>query len=103
MTDTVTTLIVGAGFAGIGTAMRMLQAGINDFVILERSHRIGAPGVTTLTPAPPATFRHCCTPTRSSRTQAGLAHTRGAQRSSPISTRLSRNTILGGSFISVRT
>ena len=41
MTDTVTTLIVGAGFAGIGTAMRMLQAGINDFVILERSHRIG--------------------------------------------------------------
>lgn len=41
MTDTVTTLIVGAGFAGIGTAMRMLQAGVNDFVILERSHRVG--------------------------------------------------------------
>ncbi|WP_313676646.1 NAD(P)/FAD-dependent oxidoreductase [Mycolicibacterium sp.] len=35
------TLIVGAGFAGLGTAIRLLQNGIDDFVILERGHRVG--------------------------------------------------------------
>ena len=34
-------LIVGAGFAGLGTAIRLLQSGIDDFVILERSDRVG--------------------------------------------------------------
>lgn len=33
--------IVGAGFAGIGTAIRLLQNGIDDFVILERGDHIG--------------------------------------------------------------
>lgn len=33
--------IIGAGFAGIGTAIRLLQNNINDFVILEREARIG--------------------------------------------------------------
>ncbi|CPT06626.1 monooxygenase [Mycobacteroides abscessus] len=41
MTGTTTTLIVGAGFAGIGTAIRLLQEGTDDFVILERSNRVG--------------------------------------------------------------
>jgi len=36
-----TTLIVGAGFAGLGTAIRLLQAGVDDLVILERGHEIG--------------------------------------------------------------
>lgn len=35
------TLIVGAGFAGLGTAIRLLQNGIDDFVILERGDRVG--------------------------------------------------------------
>jgi cation diffusion facilitator CzcD-associated flavoprotein CzcO len=35
------TLIVGAGFAGLGTAIRLLQRGIDDFVILERGDRVG--------------------------------------------------------------
>ena len=30
------TLIVGAGFTGIGTAIKLTQAGVDDFVILER-------------------------------------------------------------------
>ncbi|MFN8072148.1 MAG: NAD(P)/FAD-dependent oxidoreductase [Mycobacterium sp.] len=34
-------LIIGAGFAGLGTAIRLLQNGIDDFVILERSDRVG--------------------------------------------------------------
>ena len=35
MSDTTTVLIVGAGFAGLGTAIRLLQRGIDDFVLLE--------------------------------------------------------------------
>jgi cation diffusion facilitator CzcD-associated flavoprotein CzcO len=34
-------LIIGAGFAGIGMAIRLKQSGIEDFTILERSDRIG--------------------------------------------------------------
>ncbi len=41
MTREPSVLIVGAGFAGLGTAIRLLQNGIDDFVILERSDRVG--------------------------------------------------------------
>jgi len=34
-------VIVGAGAAGIAAASRLLQRGVNDFVILEASDRIG--------------------------------------------------------------
>ena len=34
-------LIVGAGFAGIGMAIRLKQAGIHDFTVLERADRLG--------------------------------------------------------------
>src|SRR5918996_2414559 len=33
--------IVGAGFAGLGMAIRLKQAGIEDFVILERGDDVG--------------------------------------------------------------
>lgn len=35
------TLIIGAGFTGLGAALRLRQAGIDDFVIVERSDRVG--------------------------------------------------------------
>lgn len=35
------TLIVGAGFTGIGAAIKLAEAGVDDYVILERSDRIG--------------------------------------------------------------
>ncbi|WP_390893259.1 flavin-containing monooxygenase [Mycobacterium deserti] len=35
------TLIVGAGFTGIGAAIKLAEAGVDDFVILDRSDRIG--------------------------------------------------------------
>jgi cation diffusion facilitator CzcD-associated flavoprotein CzcO len=35
------TIIVGAGFTGIGAAIKLTEAGVDDFVILERSHRVG--------------------------------------------------------------
>ena len=33
--------IVGAGFSGLGMAIRLKQAGIEDFVVLEREHDVG--------------------------------------------------------------
>ena len=35
------TLIVGAGFTGIGAAVKLSEAGVDDFVILERADRVG--------------------------------------------------------------
>ena len=34
-------VIVGAGFSGIGLAIRLRQQGIEDFVILERAQALG--------------------------------------------------------------
>lgn len=34
-------VIVGAGFGGIGLGIKLKQAGVNDFVILEKSHSVG--------------------------------------------------------------
>ncbi|MCW2654541.1 MAG: 4-hydroxyacetophenone monooxygenase [Mycobacterium sp.] len=41
MTSEFTTVIVGAGFAGLGTAIRLKQKGLTDFVVLERGERPG--------------------------------------------------------------
>ncbi|MBJ8347205.1 NAD(P)/FAD-dependent oxidoreductase [Antrihabitans sp. YC2-6] len=38
---TFTTLIIGAGFSGLGTAFKLKAAGIDDIVLLERSDRLG--------------------------------------------------------------
>jgi cation diffusion facilitator CzcD-associated flavoprotein CzcO len=35
------TVIVGTGFTGIGTAIKLVQAGVDDFVIVEREDRVG--------------------------------------------------------------
>jgi cation diffusion facilitator CzcD-associated flavoprotein CzcO len=35
------TLIVGAGFTGVGTAIKLTQAGVDDIVIVERADRVG--------------------------------------------------------------
>jgi cation diffusion facilitator CzcD-associated flavoprotein CzcO len=40
-THTYTTMIVGAGFSGLGAAIKLAQAGLDDIVILERSDRVG--------------------------------------------------------------
>ncbi len=41
MTHTHNTLIVGAGFTGIGAAIKLTEAGVDDVVILDRSDRVG--------------------------------------------------------------
>lgn len=38
---TLTVAIIGAGFAGIGAAIRLQHQGITDFVIYERDTRVG--------------------------------------------------------------
>src|ERR1700686_4894678 len=40
-THTYDTLIVGAGFTGVGTAIKLTKAGVDDIVILERADRVG--------------------------------------------------------------
>ncbi len=35
------TLVVGTGFAGLGTAVRLLERGMRDFVVVERGHDVG--------------------------------------------------------------
>jgi cation diffusion facilitator CzcD-associated flavoprotein CzcO len=40
-TPTCATLIVGAGFSGLGAAIKLAQAGVDDVIILERSDRVG--------------------------------------------------------------
>lgn len=35
------TLIVGTGFTGIGAAIKLTQAGVDDVVIVERDQRVG--------------------------------------------------------------
>ena len=35
------TMIVGAGFTGLGAAIKLREAGVDDFVILERSDQVG--------------------------------------------------------------
>lgn len=35
------TIIVGAGFSGIGTAIKLAESGVEDFVIVERGDRVG--------------------------------------------------------------
>jgi cation diffusion facilitator CzcD-associated flavoprotein CzcO len=34
-------VIVGGGFAGVGAAIRLLQAGIDDFALIEKAPRLG--------------------------------------------------------------
>ena len=44
-------IIIGAGFGGIGLGIKLKAAGLNDFVILEKSQQIGAvpyPSVSVL-------------------------------------------------------
>ena len=34
-------IIVGTGFSGLGTAIKLKEAGIEDFVVLEKDHDLG--------------------------------------------------------------
>jgi glycine/D-amino acid oxidase-like deaminating enzyme len=76
--------IIGAGFGGIGTAVRLAQAGIDDVTILERAARSAGCGRPIAIPARPVTSRRPCTPSRSPRRPTGPAATRRSRRSAPF-------------------
>ncbi|CAJ0557295.1 unnamed protein product, partial [Mesorhabditis spiculigera] len=57
-------VVIGAGFGGIGTAVRLKQSGIDDFVVLERAAEPGGPGRSIPTPVHSATSRRFCTRSR---------------------------------------
>jgi len=42
-------VVIGAGFGGIGTAVRLKQSGIDDFVVLERAAEPGGTWQVTIT------------------------------------------------------
>ena len=41
MTHDIDVAIIGSGFSGLGMAIRLKQAGMNDFVVLERAGEVG--------------------------------------------------------------
>ena len=63
VTEPMTAVIVGTGFAGIGMAIKLRQAGVIDFVMLEKSNAIGGtwrdntyPGAACDIPSPLYSF-----------------------------------------------
>ncbi|WP_281004808.1 flavin-containing monooxygenase [Nocardia thailandica] len=69
MTDTVSVVIVGAGFAGLAMAAELLRAGIDDFLILEKADRAGGvwrentyPGAACDVPSPYYSFSYAPKP-----------------------------------------
>lgn len=49
-TEHVRVAIIGTGFSGLGMAINLKQAGIEDFAVLERADDVG--GTQVLSPAP---------------------------------------------------
>jgi len=85
-TLTCATLIVGAGFSGLGAAIKLAQAGVDDVIILERSdpRRRNLAG-HQLSGAPAVTSRRCCIRSRSSRTRPGRGPIRRPTKSATTS------------------
>ena len=67
-------LVVGAGFAGLGTAIKLDEDGFADFLVARQGrHASAAPGATTPTPARRATCPASSTPSASRPTPTGRA------------------------------
>ena len=87
------TLIVGAGFTGIGAAIKLAKAGVDDIVILERADRVGGtwrdttyPGASCDIPSLLYSFSFVKNPTWS-RTYSPAGEIAGTSRTwRPIST-----------------
>ena len=75
---TVDVAIIGTGFAGLGMAMQLKEAGMNDFLLLEKA------GATTITQAVPAMCRAISIRSPSRRTQNGRGCSRRSLKSSSI-------------------
>ena len=78
--------IVGAGFGGLCMGIKLLEAGIREFVILEKDGEVSAvPGATTTTRARPATSSPTSIRTRSTASPTGACATQAGRKSSATS------------------
>lgn len=83
MTDThLRVAIIGAGFGGLGTAIRLQQDGIDDFAVFERAETLGGTWQANTYPAPSATYPRSSTPSRSRPNPTGAGSTRCRKKSS---------------------
>ena len=84
---TVSTLIIGAGFAGLGTAIRLKQAGMTDVLILERADQVRLVGRGATIPilVQPVIFPRICIRIRLHQIPIGRAPFRVAQKFCTIS------------------
>ena len=77
--------IVGAGIGGLALAIGLLDDGIDDFVVLERSDGIGGTWRHNTYPGRPATCPRTSTRSRSRPTRTGRGPTPASPRSSTTS------------------
>ncbi len=73
MKQTAKIAIIGTGFSGLGMAIKLKEAGFDDFVILEQSDNVGGTWHDNHYPAAPAMFNLRCIPSLLSRIRTGPA------------------------------
>ena len=74
-------VICGSGFAGLGMAIRLKQAGIHDFIVLERASEVGGTWRDNHYPGAACDIESHLYSFRSSPIRAGLGSTRRKKRS----------------------
>ncbi len=69
-------VVIGAGFSGIGAAIKLDQAGFNDFVVLEEGDGVGGAWHWNTYPGSPSTSPPSATssPSRSAATGRACTH-----------------------------
>ena len=73
--------ILGAGFSGLGMAIRMKQAGYDDFIVLERDEEVGGTWWANTYPGCACDIPSHLSRSRSPSTPTGAAPTRSSRRS----------------------
>jgi cation diffusion facilitator CzcD-associated flavoprotein CzcO len=74
--------IFGSGFGGLCMGIKLKEAGIDNFVILEKDEMYA--GVSTITLVPPAMFQVTCIRFRSPKMPSGRANFHHNKNSGPI-------------------
>ena len=87
-----TAVIVGTGFGGIGMAIKLRQAGITDFVMLEKSDQIGGTWRDNTYPGAACDVRRRCVRSRLSRILTGRAFIRASRTFTATSSTASPST-----------
>ena len=73
-------LVVGAGFSGVGAAIRLRQAGFENLLVLEKEEAPAGPGATTRIRVARSTCPRRCIPFLLRRTRGGPGSSPGSRR-----------------------